>query len=188
VGIQFDHIKIDYTIHRNWLRQEFPELFKTDEPEYNNPLSSDHNINIQEGSQLIKPVKKVFEIGCGAGNTYVLTICSTWILTKPVYRVFPIIAQDPNIFVYAGDFSKIAIDVVKSSPLYNEERCKAFVYDITSPNLPDAIEPNSIDICICIFVLSALNPSAWKTAANNILNVLKPGGMVLFRGDNFLFN
>ncbi|KAJ3290218.1 Methyltransferase-like protein 2-A [Borealophlyctis nickersoniae] len=108
----------------------------------------------------------VYEIGCGAGNT-----------------VFPLLTEvaDSNVFVYACDYSKVAIDVVKSSHEYNETKCRAFVYDITSEEPPAEIEPESIDICTCIFVLSAIHPRTWQNAIRNISRVLKPGGLLLFR-------
>ncbi|KAL5037609.1 hypothetical protein BDV3_007281 [Batrachochytrium dendrobatidis] len=106
------------------------------------------------------------EIGCGAGNT-----------------VFPFLEETPdsNVMVYACDYSKEAVGVVKSNPLYDESRCKSFVYDITSSEFPVEIEEGSIDVCTCIFVLSAIHPSTWTQAANNIYRMLKPGGLVLFR-------
>jgi len=129
---------------RHWLRTEFPELF---EIKGNEPF-------------------KIFEIGCGAGNT-----------------VFPILeeSENPNLFIYAADFSKVAVDIVKNNPNFNEKNCKAFVYDITADDIPEYIEPHSLDICICIFVLSALNPNKWENACNNLQKMLKPGGYVLFR-------
>ncbi|TPX60377.1 hypothetical protein PhCBS80983_g01790 [Powellomyces hirtus] len=107
----------------------------------------------------------IFEIGCGAGNT-----------------VFPLMNESAgaNVYIHACDYSKVAVDVVKSNPSYNEEKCRAFVYDITSEEPPN-VEPASIDICICIFVLSAIHPSSWETAVKNIWRVLKPGGLLLFR-------
>jgi len=89
---------------RHWLRTEFPELF---EIKGNEPF-------------------KIFEIGCGAGNT-----------------VFPILeeSENPNLFIYAADFSKVAVDIVKSNPNYNNKNCKAFVYDITADDIPECIEP-----------------------------------------------
>ncbi|KAJ3187259.1 hypothetical protein HK101_009410 [Irineochytrium annulatum] len=102
--------------------------------------------------------KHIFEIGCGA-------------------------EEDANnhFFVYAADFSKKAVEVVKSNAAYDPTRCNAFVYDITNPKPPTEIPPGSLDICICIFVLSAIHKKSWETAANNIFNLLKPGGIVLFR-------
>jgi tRNAThr (cytosine32-N3)-methyltransferase len=70
---------------------------------------------------------------------------------------------------------------VRSNPEYNESVCKALVFDITSPLLPKDIKENSLDVCICIFVLSAINPRDWVQAARNIYTMLKPGGLLLFR-------
>ena len=53
--------------------------------------------------------------------------------------------------------------------------------DITSDNPPPNIPPNSIDVCTCIFVLSAVNPSKWEAAVRNFASLLKPGGILLFR-------
>ncbi|KAI9340518.1 S-adenosyl-L-methionine-dependent methyltransferase [Obelidium mucronatum] len=119
----------------------------------------------QEFPELFKPVdgssssnadgsrKTVFEIGCGAGNT-----------------AFPLLAEDPSMFVYAADFSSTAVEVVKNNPAYNETQCKSFVYDITSKSgVPPEIPPGSVDICVCIFL------------PENIYNILKPGGICLFR-------
>ena len=104
------------------------------------------------------------EIGCGAGNT-----------------VFPFIKQKENVFVYACDYSSEAVQVVKSNPLYDQSRIHAFVYDITNPSIPDEIPLGTIDVCVCIFILSAVNPRDWKTVSSNIFKLLKPGGLVLIR-------
>jgi tRNAThr (cytosine32-N3)-methyltransferase len=133
---------------RHWLTVEFPDIFNT--------IRS----NVDETT-------RIFEIGCGAGNT-----------------VFPILAEskpEDKVYVYAGDFSLVAVDVVKSNANYIESRCKAFVYDVTSPELPVDIEPGSIDVCICIFVLSAVHPDKWETVRDNLWRLLKPGGLVIFR-------
>ncbi|KAI8608197.1 S-adenosyl-L-methionine-dependent methyltransferase [Chytriomyces sp. MP71] len=140
-----------FFMDRHWLRQEFPELFK--------PVEGGSSQNA-DGSR-----KTVFEIGCGAGNT-----------------VFPLLAEDPSMFCYAADFSATAVNVVKASPNYNENTCKTFVYDVTSPSgIPPEVPPCSIDIVVCIFVLSALHPRDWEQAQKNIWGCLKPGGIVLFR-------
>ena len=108
--------------------------------------------------------KVVMEIGCGAGNT-----------------VFPFIQKAKDVFVYACDYSAEAIDVVKLNPLYDTEKCEAFVFDITNPILPPSIPLGTIDVCVCIFVLSAINPRDWEIASNNIFKILKPGGLLLVR-------
>ncbi|KAI8821291.1 S-adenosyl-L-methionine-dependent methyltransferase [Fimicolochytrium jonesii] len=136
---------------RNWLRIEFPEIF-AGLPERKEGEDGEGRFT-------------VWEIGCGAGNT-----------------VFPLIgaAEGKELFVWASDYSAVAVDVVKSNPEYDESKCRAFVYDITSEEPPN-IAPESVDICTCIFVLSAIHPSSWKTAVSNIHRVLKPGGLLLFR-------
>ncbi|KAJ3105017.1 Methyltransferase-like protein 2-A [Phlyctochytrium planicorne] len=137
---------------------------------HTNSFFKDRHWLRQEFPELFSKVEEekrhIFEIGCGAGNT-----------------VFPLLSEDVDkkLFVYAADFSKTAVDVVKSNPEYDETRCKAFVFDITSPAPPEEIPPESLDICICIFVLSALHPSAWTNAAQNIFKLLKPGGLCVFR-------
>ncbi|KAI7864293.1 S-adenosyl-L-methionine-dependent methyltransferase [Spinellus fusiger] len=131
---------------RHWLRIEFPELFQT----------ADANA----GS------KKVFEVGCGAGNT-----------------MFPLLEQskNPNLFVYAADYSSTAVQVVQNSDNYDTTRSLAFVWDLASSEIPDSIQPGSLDIIVLIFVLSALTPEQWDQAITNMHKMLKPGGMVLFR-------
>ncbi|KAI9323505.1 S-adenosyl-L-methionine-dependent methyltransferase [Dichotomocladium elegans] len=131
---------------RNWLRIEFPEIFQT--------------THSDAGSQ------RIFEIGCGAGNT-----------------LFPLLqeSQNPKLFVYAADFSSTAVQVVKNNPLYDPSRSHAFVWDLASSSIPEAIEPGSLDIIVLIFVLSALAPEQWDQAIKNIHTMLKPGGLVVFR-------
>jgi tRNAThr (cytosine32-N3)-methyltransferase len=108
----------------------------------------------------------VFEVGCGAGNT-----------------MFPLLeqSQNPDLFVYAADFSSTAVQVVQNNPDYDTTRSQAFVWDLASPDLPEAIAPGSLDIIVMIFVFSALAPEQWAQAIKNLDRLLKPGGLVLFR-------
>jgi len=56
------------------------------------------------------------------------------------------------------------------------------VWDVTSPEgLPEDVSPESVDIVILVFVVSALHPDEWGQAINNIQKMLKPGGLVVFR-------
>lgn len=138
---------------RKWLQIEFPSLYKISTEDYNEP-------------------KTIFEIGCGAGNTF-----------------FPILNQNknPNLKIVACDYSKVAVDLVKSNPTFkeNNEKGIAFssVWDLANEDgtLPDDLEPNSVDIIIMVFVFSALHPNQWKHAVNNLSKLLKPGGEILFR-------
>ncbi|KAJ2010298.1 hypothetical protein H4218_000440 [Coemansia sp. IMI 209128] len=106
----------------------------------------------------------LLEIGCGVGNF-----------------VWPILRRNPDIFVYACDFSTRAVGFVKANESYSEDRCCAFVCDITKDRLADTIPPHSVDIVSAIFVLSALPPEKQADAVSNILEILKPGGRILFR-------
>ncbi|KAF9975712.1 hypothetical protein BGZ73_000563 [Actinomortierella ambigua] len=110
--------------------------------------------------------KKVLEIGCGAGNT-----------------MFPLLmeSKNPKLFVYGCDFSKTAVEVVKSNPEYDPTRAKAFVWDLGSDDIPPEVEPESMDVLVLIFVLSALHPDRWENAMNNLSKLVKPGGLIVFR-------
>jgi methyltransferase-like protein 6 len=108
--------------------------------------------------------KVMLEVGCGVGNL-----------------IFPLIEEDPKMFVYACDLSPRAIEFVKSHPSYNESTIKAFQCDITTDQISKEIEHKSIDIATLIFVLSAIHPDKFHQTLQNMFNVLKPGGVVLFR-------
>lgn len=108
------------------------------------------------------------EVGCGVGNT-----------------VFPLLSSlpDPRLFVYACDFSEVAINIVKGHAEYDPKRCSAFVFDISSDDTfpAEQIPDNSLDVAVMIFVLSALDPSRFSQALARIYRALKPGGLFLFR-------
>ncbi|CAO3563243.1 unnamed protein product [Mortierella alpina] len=110
--------------------------------------------------------KNVMEIGCGAGNT-----------------MFPLLieSKNPKLFVYACDFSSTAVEVVKNNPEYDPARGKAFVWDLAADDIPPEVEPESMDVLVLIFVLSALHPDRWEQAMNNLYKLLKPGGLIVFR-------
>ncbi|CAG8485363.1 14346_t:CDS:2 [Acaulospora colombiana] len=97
--------------------------------------------------------KKIFEIGCGAGNT-----------------MFPLLAENknPELFVYACDFASNAVDVVLNNQDYDPKKCKAFVWDLTSDEIPECIEQGSLDIVVLIFVMSAIRPQDWKQVVENV--------------------
>ncbi|XP_024395799.1 uncharacterized protein [Physcomitrium patens] len=106
----------------------------------------------------------ILEVGCGTGNT-----------------VFPLIAEYPNIFVHACDFSNRAVSLVKAHPEYEGGRVNAFVCDAVSEDLSASIQPASVDVVTMVFMLSAVSPEKMPGVLQNIKRVLKPGGYVLFR-------
>lgn len=118
-----------------------------------------------------KPVT-ILEVGCGAGNTF-----------------YPILNQNknPNLKIVGCDYSKVAVDLVKSNENFAEHHEKGVAYSSVwdlgnaEGQLPDDLEENSVDIVIMVFVFSALHPDQWKHAVNNLQKLLKPGGEILFR-------
>ncbi|KAF4631735.1 hypothetical protein G7Y89_g6395 [Cudoniella acicularis] len=108
----------------------------------------------------------LLEVGAGAGNT-----------------AFPILAhnQNPDLKIHACDFSKKAVEVIRSNEAYGTKNIQADVWDVAENNLPPGMEEGSADLVLMIFIFSALSPSQWNQAVQNIFKVLKPGGEVLFR-------
>ncbi|GLV37997.1 uncharacterized protein CBL_07795 [Carabus blaptoides fortunei] len=58
---------------------------------------------------------------------------------------------------------------------------RAFQTDITTGDIHCVIGECSVDIVTLIFVLSAIHPDKFATVIENVLKVLRPGGIVLFR-------
>ncbi|XP_067632893.1 tRNA N(3)-methylcytidine methyltransferase METTL6 [Eurosta solidaginis] len=141
---------------RRWITREFEELI-------------DDNIKDSKNASF-KEVRHLLEIGCGVGNL-----------------IFPLIEeQRKNVngsswFYYACDFSKRAIDFVRTNPLYDEQIVRAFQCDITTKEIYRNITKCSLDIVTMIFVLSAIHPDKFSHVVENIYHLLKPGGIVLFR-------
>ncbi|KAI1115836.1 methyltransferase [Nemania sp. NC0429] len=110
--------------------------------------------------------KIVLEVGAGAGNT-----------------AFPILAhnKNPKLKIHACDFSKKAVEVMRSHAEYNTGLMQADVWDVASEELPPGVEENSVDVVLMIFIFSALSPAQWEQAVRNIHRVLRPGGAVCFR-------
>lgn len=121
-----------YDVHQNrffkdrqWLFTEFPELKQTEKGD-----DSD--------------VTRIFEIGCGVGNT-----------------ILPILRYNNSelLKVYGCDFSENAIDILQKHADFDSQRSEVFVLDATLPNWQNVpFEKDSLDIIIIIFVLSAIHP------------------------------
>lgn len=162
-----------YSIHQNkffkdrhWLFTEFPEL--ADDPKTDWPKNTEHASDVVpcENTSNLDIKRKIFEIGCGVGNT-----------------IFPILqySTDPNLFVYGCDFSSEAINNLKENSLYDTKRCNVFVLDVTQETWDVPFEENSVDIVVMIFVLSAIHPDKMQDVIKKIYKYLAPGGLVVFR-------
>lgn len=98
---------------RHWLFTEFPELAPNDVREdKERPLRVSPELRSDEKESFledipIQPAQRIFEIGCGVGNT-----------------VFPLLLynNDPNLFVYCCDFSSSAIEILQQSKEYDTTR------------------------------------------------------------------
>lgn len=108
----------------------------------------------------------LLEIGAGAGNT-----------------AFPILAnnENPALKLHALDYSKQAVEVMRSHADYDTNFMQADVWDVAGDSLPPGLEEGSVDVAIMVFIFSALSPAEWKKAVNNVHRLLKPGGEVCFR-------
>jgi len=106
----------------------------------------------------------ILEAGCGVGNA-----------------IFPLLEEFDNLFVYACDFSPRAVDFVKAHAKYNESVCSAFQCDLSQQSLTDHITESSLDVVSLLFVLSAIHPDKFASVISNIFNVMKHGGLLLFR-------
>jgi tRNAThr (cytosine32-N3)-methyltransferase len=74
------------------------------------------------------------------------------------------------------------VEVIRGNKAYdNGVNIHADVWDVAGESLPPGVGEESVDIVLMIFIFSALSPSQWKMAVNNVYKVLKPGGEVLFR-------
>ncbi|XP_063466865.1 tRNA N(3)-methylcytidine methyltransferase METTL6 isoform X8 [Symphalangus syndactylus] len=56
----------------------------------------------------------------------------------------------------------------EQNPLYDTERCKVFQCDLTKDDLLDHVPPESVDVVMLIFVLSAVNPDKMHLVLQNI--------------------
>ncbi|XP_064540294.1 tRNA N(3)-methylcytidine methyltransferase METTL6 [Drosophila montana] len=139
---------------RHWTTREFQEL-----------LADQQSASTEERRRTL------LEVGCGVGNL-----------------VFPLLEEqikeqtsDQGFYFYACDFSPRAVDFVRANPLYDAKHITAFQCDITTQQVHEHIAASSLDVCTMIFVLSAIHPDKFVDVVRNLWQLLKPGGLVLFR-------
>ncbi|XP_046543222.1 tRNA N(3)-methylcytidine methyltransferase METTL6-like [Haliotis rubra] len=157
---EFKQRKFELDAQKNWdlfYKRNTTKFFK------------DRHWTKREFSELISEkqdycVKTVLEVGCGVGNF-----------------IFPLLEEDKNLYFHACDFSKRAVEFVKSHPQYDAARCNAFQCDLTADDLRDNVPPDTVDAVSMIFVLSAIHPDKMLAALHNVFQVTRPGGCILFR-------
>lgn len=141
---------------RNWLESEFPELFDAQ-----NSCS-------------------ILEVGCGAGNTLF-----------PISRIrgylLKTVSDYPKFHLFGSDFSGKAINLCLEHPDYQPSTMTFFIHDLSkddefiNPKTGLPIPPNSQDVIVAIFVLSALNPDRLPFVFEKLHRLLRKGGSLLFR-------
>ena len=109
-------------------------------------------------------MKKILEVGCGVGNT-----------------ILPLLQINTDIKIWCCDFSDNAIEIIRKKPEFDQTRCKAFVCDITRDSLISNLSGESMDLCLMVFVLSAIAPGKMQDCLQNVATALRSGGIVLFR-------
>lgn len=107
---------------------------------------------VNNGIQVSEHSLQILEVGCGVGNT-----------------VFPLLnnTKSGHLFVHCCDYSSKAIEILKQNANYNEDVCHAFVWDI-SKKTTDEIPDESLDIILCIYVISAIPPGLHNKALQNL--------------------
>ncbi|KAK6732416.1 hypothetical protein RB195_016663 [Necator americanus] len=140
--------------------------------QHNNNFFKDRNWLLKEFPELDMnnysgdSTVRVLEVGCGVGNTSL-----------------PLIQWDEHrrMFLYSCDYSDVAVQVLKQNDSYDSTRICGFVWDITQEAPVDAPAKDSLDYVVCIYVLSAIHPSKVRVAIDNLVALLKPGGMLLLK-------
>lgn len=105
---------------------------------------------------------RLLEVGCGVGNA-----------------VIPLLELNPSLQVYAIDFANSAIDLLRQNQLAVDGRLVCSVCDVVQDDLP--VDPCSVDLVLCMFVLSAISPEQQQAVIVKLSRCLKVGGKLLFR-------
>ena len=104
----------------------------------------------------------LLDMGCGVGNSF-----------------YPLIIRLPNLYVNAFDFSKRAVNMSKTHPMYEKEKYRINVYDLDL--VKDDIPNKNNDYGILMFVLSAIKPEEHEKVVEKISKVINKGGILYFR-------
>lgn len=109
------------------------------------------------------------EFGCGVGNA-----------------VLPLLERLPHLRASVFDLSARGIEILRAHEVYRTTgRCDAFVLDATTDDLPPRVReltgPAGADVCLCLFMLSAVAPEKHHGVFDKMSAALRPGGTLLFR-------
>ena len=104
----------------------------------------------------------LLDMGCGVGNSF-----------------YPLLYRLPNLYVNAFDFSKRALNMAKTHPIYEKEKHRINLYDLDLVN--DDIPNKNNDYGILMFVLSAIKPQEHEKVIEKISKVINKGGVLYFR-------
>ena len=144
------------TQNKNW--EKFYKFNKTN-------FFKDRHYILEEFIELKEDKKEkitLLDMGCGVGNSF-----------------YPLIIRLPNLFINAFDFSKRAINMAKTHPLYEKEKHRINLYNLDLVN--DDIPNKNNDYGILMFVLSAIKPQEHEKVIEKISKVINKNGILYFR-------
>ena len=142
--------------NKNW--EKFYKFNKTN-------FFKDRHYILEEFNELKNDKREkitLLDMGCGVGNSF-----------------YPLILRVPNLYINAFDFSKRAINMSKTHPLYEKEKHRINVYDLDL--VKDDIPNKNNDYGILMFVLSAIKPEEHEKVVEKISKVINKGGILYFR-------
>lgn len=107
---------------------------------------------------------RFMEAGCGVGNAMF-----------PLANVY-----GQSIEIYAFDFSKRAVEMVRKHKDFKPESMKAEVVDLVHDPIPEAF-PKEMDFISLIFVLSAITPCYHEAVLRKLFEVMGNQSFIYFR-------
>ena len=144
------------TQSKNW--EKFYKFNKTN-------FFKDRHYILEEFSELKNDKRDkitLLDMGCGVGNSF-----------------YPLLIRLPNLYVNAFDFSKRAVNMSKTHPLYEKEKHRINVYDLDL--VKDEIPNKNNDYGILMFVLSAIKPEEHEKVIEKVSKVVNKDGILYFR-------
>jgi 2-polyprenyl-3-methyl-5-hydroxy-6-metoxy-1,4-benzoquinol methylase len=141
---------------KNW--EKFYKFNKTN-------FFKDRHYILEEFNELKNDTREkitLLDMGCGVGNSF-----------------YPLLYRLPNLYVNAFDFSKRAVNMAKTHPIYEKEKHRIKLYDLDL--VKDDIPDKNNDYGILMFVLSAIKPQEHEKVIEKISKVINKGGVLYFR-------